>query len=100
MNKIWSTIATDCNQDGHTATPITAPSSSQQEELLKRIYSENRVDPGDIHVIEAHGKKKFYVNYRYQSHCESILRMMLHFVMYVVSNSQSQLLIISLNSNL
>lgn len=55
-NKIWATIATCCNQDGHTATPITAPSSTQQEHLLKQIYSENKIDPASIQVIEAHGK--------------------------------------------
>ncbi|CAG2245465.1 PKS-NRPS hybrid synthetase CHGG_01239,Fusaridione A synthetase fsdS,Highly reducing polyketide synthase NEC1,Highly reducing polyketide synthase AFT9-1,Highly reducing polyketide synthase curS1,Highly reducing polyketide synthase ctvA,Highly reducing polyketide synthase Dhc3 [Mytilus edulis] len=54
-NKIWATIATDCNQDGSTASPITAPSSSQQESLLRRVYSNHNVDPQDVQVIEAHG---------------------------------------------
>ncbi|CAG2245475.1 Polyketide synthase PksL,Highly reducing polyketide synthase 40,Highly reducing polyketide synthase lcsC,Narbonolide/10-deoxymethynolide synthase PikA1, modules 1 and 2 [Mytilus edulis] len=54
-NKIWATIATDCNQDGHTATPITAPSASQQEKLLHKVYLSNNVNPNDIQVIEAHG---------------------------------------------
>ena len=53
---IWATIATDCNQDGRTVTPITAPSASQQENLLRRVYSTNAVNPQDIQVIEAHGK--------------------------------------------
>lgn len=60
VNKIWATIATDCNQDGHTATPITAPSGTQQEQLLKRVYTENAVDPNDIQVIEAHGKTRMF----------------------------------------
>lgn len=54
-NKIWATIATDCNQDGHTATPITAPSASQQENLLHKVYLSNNVNPHDVQVIEAHG---------------------------------------------
>lgn len=54
-NKIWATIATDCNQDGHTATPITAPSASQQENLLHKVYLSNDINPRDIQVIEAHG---------------------------------------------
>ncbi|CAC5426739.1 Narbonolide/10-deoxymethynolide synthase PikA1, modules 1 and 2 [Mytilus coruscus] len=54
-NKIWATIATDCNQDGHTATPITAPSACQQEKLLLRVYLSNNVNPNDVKVIEAHG---------------------------------------------
>lgn len=58
-NKIWATIATDCNQDGSTASPITAPSSSQQESLLRRVYSNHNVDPQDVQVIEAHGILNF-----------------------------------------
>ncbi|XP_063446687.1 phenolphthiocerol/phthiocerol polyketide synthase subunit C-like [Mytilus trossulus] len=54
-NKIWATIATDCNQDGHTATPITAPSASQQENLLHKVYLSNNVNPHDVQVIGAHG---------------------------------------------
>ncbi|CAG2200670.1 unnamed protein product [Mytilus edulis] len=54
-NKVWATIATDCNQDGSTASPITAPSSSQQESLLGRVYSNHNVNPQDVQVIEAHG---------------------------------------------
>ncbi|CAJ1082645.1 phthiocerol synthesis polyketide synthase type I PpsD-like [Xyrichtys novacula] len=51
---IWGIISkTAVNQDGHTVTPITKPSMSQQEELLHRIYSE--ADIADVQYIEAHG---------------------------------------------
>lgn len=33
-DQIWGLIATGCNQDGYTNTPITAPSSKQQQSLL------------------------------------------------------------------
>lgn len=52
---IWGLIGTGCNQDGHTNTPITSPSSTQQHSLLKDIYSKFRVDPATIQYIEAHG---------------------------------------------
>lgn len=54
-NKIWAAIATGCNQDGRTTTPITAPSSIQQRNLLVKVYSETGIDPKDIQYIEAHG---------------------------------------------
>ncbi|XP_060068232.1 phenolphthiocerol/phthiocerol polyketide synthase subunit C-like [Ylistrum balloti] len=54
-NKIWCVIVTGCNQDGHTATPITAPSGRQQSALLERIYHDYDVDPKTIQYIEAHG---------------------------------------------
>ncbi|XP_060064747.1 uncharacterized protein LOC132545096 [Ylistrum balloti] len=54
-NKIWAAIATGCNQDGRTTTPITAPSSIQQRNLLMKVYSETGVNPRDIQYIEAHG---------------------------------------------
>nr|XP_043875299.1 hybrid PKS-NRPS synthetase pyvA-like [Solea senegalensis] len=51
---IWGIISkTAVNQDGHSVTPITKPSMTQQEELLRRIYSES--DLADVHYIEAHG---------------------------------------------
>lgn len=53
---IWGLIATGCNQDGHTNTPITAPSSKQQQSLLTDMYSTFKVDPATIQYIEAHGK--------------------------------------------
>ncbi|VDI80301.1 Hypothetical predicted protein [Mytilus galloprovincialis] len=54
-DRIWSLIATGCNQDGHSNTPITAPSSSQQQALLQDIYTKFRVDPASIQYIETHG---------------------------------------------
>uniref|UniRef100_A0A3Q1JLE4 Uncharacterized protein n=1 Tax=Anabas testudineus TaxID=64144 RepID=A0A3Q1JLE4_ANATE len=53
-NKIWGVISkTAVNQDGHSVTPITKPSMVQQEELLRRIYSES--DLANVQYIEAHG---------------------------------------------
>ncbi|XP_044031508.1 mycocerosic acid synthase-like polyketide synthase [Siniperca chuatsi] len=53
-NKIWGIISkTAVNQDGHSVTPITKPSMIQQEELLRRIYSES--DLANVQYIEAHG---------------------------------------------
>ncbi|XP_074477264.1 phthioceranic/hydroxyphthioceranic acid synthase [Sebastes fasciatus] len=53
-NKIWGIVSkTAVNQDGHSVTPITKPSMTQQEELLRRIYSES--DLADVQYIEAHG---------------------------------------------
>ncbi|GAA6215183.1 uncharacterized protein LOC108900013 [Lates japonicus] len=51
---IWGIISkTAVNQDGHSVTPITKPSMTQQEELLRRIYSES--DLTNVQYIEAHG---------------------------------------------
>ncbi|KAL6097630.1 uncharacterized protein ACO6RY_13126 [Pungitius sinensis] len=53
-NKIWGIISkTAVNQDGHSVTPITKPSATQQEELLRRVYSES--DVANVRYIEAHG---------------------------------------------
>uniref|UniRef100_A0A671WKZ4 Uncharacterized protein n=1 Tax=Sparus aurata TaxID=8175 RepID=A0A671WKZ4_SPAAU len=53
-NKIWGIISkTAVNQDGRSVTPITKPSMTQQEELLRRIYSES--DLANVQYIEAHG---------------------------------------------
>ncbi|KAJ8010855.1 hypothetical protein DPEC_G00079460 [Dallia pectoralis] len=53
-DNIWGIITkTAVNQDGRTATPITKPSMVQQEELLRRIYSES--DLSAVQYIEAHG---------------------------------------------
>ncbi|XP_040922240.1 highly reducing polyketide synthase cm3B [Toxotes jaculatrix] len=53
-NKIWGIISkTAVNQDGHSVTPITKPSMTQQEELLRRIYTES--DLANVQYIEAHG---------------------------------------------
>ncbi|XP_034022480.1 phthiocerol synthesis polyketide synthase type I PpsD-like [Thalassophryne amazonica] len=51
---IWGIVSkTAVNQDGHSVTPITKPSMVQQEELLRRIYSES--DIANVQYIEAHG---------------------------------------------
>ncbi|XP_050416844.1 phenolphthiocerol/phthiocerol polyketide synthase subunit B-like [Patella vulgata] len=52
---IWATIMTGSNQDGHTVRPMTAPSGSQQFELLKKVYSRYNIDPDRLEYIEAHG---------------------------------------------
>ncbi|KAK3100108.1 hypothetical protein FSP39_014901 [Pinctada imbricata] len=54
-NKIWGVIATGCNQDGRTTSPITAPSSSQQIALLEKVFGDNNICPSTIQYIEAHG---------------------------------------------
>ncbi|XP_072234936.1 phthioceranic/hydroxyphthioceranic acid synthase [Leuresthes tenuis] len=53
-NKIWGIISkTAVNQDGHSVTPITKPSTTQQEELLRRVYSDS--DIAYVQYVEAHG---------------------------------------------
>ncbi|XP_075936584.1 mycocerosic acid synthase-like polyketide synthase [Anarhichas minor] len=53
-NKIWAIVSkTAVNQDGHSVTPITKPSMTQQQELLQRLYSES--DLAHVQYIEAHG---------------------------------------------
>jgi acyl transferase domain-containing protein len=54
-DKIWGTIVTACNQDGHENSPITAPAEIQQIKLLEKIYNRSGVDPGSVQYIEAHG---------------------------------------------
>lgn len=51
---IWGIISkTAVNQDGHSVSPITKPSMSQQEALLRHIYSETDIET--VQYIEAHG---------------------------------------------
>lgn len=51
---IWGIVTkTAVNQDGHSVSPITKPSVTQQEELLRRIYS--KTDLADVQYVEAHG---------------------------------------------
>ncbi|XP_078137390.1 phenolphthiocerol/phthiocerol polyketide synthase subunit C-like [Sander vitreus] len=51
---IWGIISkTAANQDGHSVTPITKPSMTQQQKLLQRVYSES--DIANVQYIEAHG---------------------------------------------
>ncbi|XP_034416672.1 mycocerosic acid synthase-like polyketide synthase isoform X2 [Cyclopterus lumpus] len=53
-NKVWGIVSkTAVNQDGHSVTPITKPSMTQQQELLQRLYSES--DVANVQYIEAHG---------------------------------------------
>ncbi|XP_053716151.1 uncharacterized protein LOC128756038 [Synchiropus splendidus] len=51
---VWGIITkTAVNQDGHSTSPITKPSMTQQEELLRRMYSDS--DIANVQYIEAHG---------------------------------------------
>ncbi|RVE59074.1 hypothetical protein OJAV_G00200680 [Oryzias javanicus] len=53
-DNIWGIISkTAVNQDGRTVSPITRPSMTQQEELLRKIYSDS--DIADVQYVEAHG---------------------------------------------
>ncbi|XP_059155767.1 phenolphthiocerol/phthiocerol polyketide synthase subunit C-like [Physella acuta] len=53
---ILATIETGTNQDGHSVTPISAPSKEQQIQLLESIYKDYTLDELDaIEYIEAHG---------------------------------------------
>ncbi|XP_077592632.1 phenolphthiocerol synthesis polyketide synthase type I Pks15/1-like [Stigmatopora nigra] len=53
-NKIWGVVSkTGVNQDGRSVSPITKPSRRQQEELLRKMYSER--DLAQVQYIEAHG---------------------------------------------
>ncbi|XP_009327405.1 PREDICTED: lovastatin diketide synthase LovF-like [Pygoscelis adeliae] len=54
-SKIWGVINISAvNQNGRSTTPITRPSQTEQENLLRSIY-ETRVDPSVLQYIEAHG---------------------------------------------
>uniref|UniRef100_A0A8C1UHN4 Carrier domain-containing protein n=1 Tax=Cyprinus carpio TaxID=7962 RepID=A0A8C1UHN4_CYPCA len=55
FDHIWGIVKkTVVNQDGHTVTPITKPSMTQQEALLSMIYSsENYL--ANVQYVEAHG---------------------------------------------
>ncbi|XP_057681028.1 uncharacterized protein LOC130909008 [Corythoichthys intestinalis] len=51
---IWGIVSkTAVNQDGRSVTPITKPSVTQQEELLRMVYSER--DLASVQYVEAHG---------------------------------------------
>ncbi|XP_025100500.1 highly reducing polyketide synthase cla2-like isoform X1 [Pomacea canaliculata] len=52
---IWATVVSGVNQDGHTVTPVTAPSGTQQEKLMTDIYTKYGVDVSRLDYIEAHG---------------------------------------------
>uniref|UniRef100_A0A8C5PAM4 Carrier domain-containing protein n=1 Tax=Leptobrachium leishanense TaxID=445787 RepID=A0A8C5PAM4_9ANUR len=53
-SKVWGVIcASALNHDGKSVSPMTKPSQSQQEALLRRIYS--RINPDSLQYVEAHG---------------------------------------------
>nr|KAG5702437.1 hypothetical protein BaRGS_027524 [Batillaria attramentaria] len=54
-DKIWATVCTGTNQDGHTVSPMTAPSGEQQKKLLHAVYGKFGVDVTSLDYIEAHG---------------------------------------------
>ena len=66
-DKVWVTVGTGTNQDGHTVSPMTAPSGEQQKELLRSVYKKFQVDFKMLDYIEAHGKVQsttdMYVTY-------------------------------------
>ncbi|XP_043922078.1 highly reducing polyketide synthase cm3B-like [Protopterus annectens] len=54
-NRIWGIVLSSAiNQDGRSVNPITRPSQTQQQELLKTIYS-GFINSSHIQYIEAHG---------------------------------------------
>ncbi|XP_043922082.1 probable polyketide synthase 1 [Protopterus annectens] len=54
-NKVWGIIVSSVvNQDGKSVRPITKPSQSQQEALLRMIYT-GHLDPSCVQYVEAHG---------------------------------------------
>ena len=69
-NKVWATLKTVVNQDGHAAHPITCPSVEQHIRLLEQCYSEisgdqssvSDVHPSSVQYIEAHGMFPFLLN--------------------------------------
>nr|APZ78727.1 polyketide synthase [Myxococcus sp.] len=54
-DRVYAIIrGTGVNQDGHSES-MTAPSSSAQEALIRRVCASAAMDPKDIHAFEAHG---------------------------------------------
>ncbi|CAM4521353.1 unnamed protein product [Lepidochelys olivacea] len=54
-NRIWGVINISAvNQNGRSVTPITRPSQTAQEKLLRSIYL-THVDPSVVQYVEAHG---------------------------------------------
>uniref|UniRef100_K7FB16 Carrier domain-containing protein n=1 Tax=Pelodiscus sinensis TaxID=13735 RepID=K7FB16_PELSI len=54
-NRIWGIINISAvNQNGRSVTPITRPSQTAQEKLLRSIYLAH-VDPSAVQYVEAHG---------------------------------------------
>ncbi|XP_051543313.1 uncharacterized protein LOC127434534 [Myxocyprinus asiaticus] len=55
FDHVWGIVSkTAVNQDGHTVTPITKPSMTQQEALLRMIYSSEDY-LANVQYVEAHG---------------------------------------------
>ncbi|XP_076458184.1 phenolphthiocerol/phthiocerol polyketide synthase subunit C-like [Babylonia areolata] len=54
-DNIWATLYTGTNQDGHTVSPLTAPSGIQQQSLLHSVSSQIGLDLERVDYIEAHG---------------------------------------------
>lgn len=55
-NKIWGTLFTGLNQDGHMSSPITSPSMEQQILLIETVFGKCKIPPHKVQYIEAHGK--------------------------------------------
>nr|XP_032642069.1 highly reducing polyketide synthase PKS6-like [Chelonoidis abingdonii] len=54
-SRIWGVINISAvNQNGRSVTPITRPSQTAQEKLLRSIYL-THVDPSVVQYVEAHG---------------------------------------------
>jgi hypothetical protein len=56
IKNLWGILQTGINQDGRAASPMTAPSSKQQQKLLHSVYGKYKVNPKDLDYIEVHGK--------------------------------------------
>ncbi|KAK7508063.1 hypothetical protein BaRGS_00001028 [Batillaria attramentaria] len=54
-DKIWATLYTGTNQDGHTVSPMTAPSGGQQKKLLQSVYHRFGINVDKVDYVEAHG---------------------------------------------
>ncbi|KAK7088495.1 hypothetical protein V1264_022408 [Littorina saxatilis] len=54
-DNIWATVSTGSNQDGHSVSPITAPSAFQQKVLMDNVFSRIGLDLSRVDYIEAHG---------------------------------------------
>jgi acyl transferase domain-containing protein len=55
-NNIYAIIkATGVNQDGYTSEGIPFPNRKSQEQLIRKVYRQAGISPGDIVYVEAHG---------------------------------------------
>lgn len=50
-----SVVHSKANCDGYKEQGVTFPSGEIQHRLLKEVYSECGVSPGDVNYVEAHG---------------------------------------------